>query len=366
MKPSLHYQQLIETRLIERDEQQMKLLPQLDALYTELCDQDQFGKKVTRKIRQFFGCGRPPNGIYVWGGVGTGKSFLIDNFFNCLPFTNKLRMHFHNFMDTVHFELTEYQGTADPLTQVAKDFARRARVLCLDELMVNDIADAMILGELFKKLIAHEVCLLFTSNIEPSRLYEKGLQRQRFLPAIQLIEKHTNIVKLDSGFDYRERNSGHAKHYLTPLSETADAQMRDYFLHYSKGQEISAGHIQIHERHIEFIARAHDVIWFNFSKICTVPRSQKDYLAIAEDFKTVMISDVLAMKPHETTIVQDFISLIDILYDHKVRVIISSQVGIDQLYTHGRLVFPFMRTMSRLMEMQGLDWAVSSVASEKL
>lgn len=366
MKPSVHYQQLIETRLIERDEQQMKLLPLLDELYTELCSQNQLGVKVPRKIRQFFGCGRPPKGLYVWGGVGTGKSFLIDNFFNCLPFTDKLRMHFHNFMDSVHFELTEYQGTADPLTQVAKDFAKRTRILCLDELMVNDIADAMILGELFKKLIAHEVCLVFTSNIEPSRLYEKGLQRQRFLPAIKLIEEHSHIIKLDSGFDYRERNSGHAQHYLQPLNENTDAKMREYFLQYSNGEDISAGEIEIHDRHIKFIGRAHDVIWFNFSKICTVPRSQKDYLAIAKDFKTVMISDVVALKPHETTIVQDFISLIDVLYDHKVRVIISAQVGIDQLYPHGRLVFPFMRTMSRLMEMQGLDWAVSSVASVKL
>ncbi len=357
MKPSLHYRQLIEQRYIERDEQQMKLLPLLDALHDELCNQEQWQNKVSRRLRQFFGCGNPPRGLYVWGGVGTGKSFLIDNFFNCLPFTEKLRMHFHNFMESVHFELTEYQGTADPLTQIAKDFARRTRILCLDELMVNDITDAMILGELFKKLIAHEVCLVFTSNIEPSRLYEKGLQRQRFLPAIKLIEEHSQIIKLDTGFDYRERNSGHAQHYLTPISDKTDSKMREYFLQYSNGQNISAGEIEIHQRHVEFIARAGDTIWFSFSKICNVPRSQKDYLAIAQDFKTVMISDVVAMKPHETTIVQDFISLIDVFYDHKIRVIISAQVGIDQLYTHGRLVFPFMRTMSRLMEMQGLDWA---------
>jgi cell division protein ZapE len=357
MLPSLHYHRLIEQRYIERDEQQLKVLPRLDALYEQLCAQERVSAKITRKIRQLFGCGRPPKGVYVWGGVGTGKSFLIDNFFNVLPLPDKLRMHFHNFMDSVHFELTEYQGTADPLTQVAKDFARRTRILCLDELMVNDIADAMILAELFNKLIAHEVCLVFTSNIEPSRLYEKGLQRQRFFPAIALIEAQAEIIKLDSGFDYRERNSGHAQHYLTPLNEETDAKMRAYFLQYSAGNSLSAGEIEIHHRHIEFIARAPDVIWFNFSKICAVPRSQKDYLAIAADFKTVMISDVVAMKPHETGMVQDFISLIDVMYDHRVRVVISAHVEIDQLYTHGRLVFPFMRTMSRLMEMQGLDWA---------
>lgn len=357
MLPSIHYQHLIEHGYIERDEQQLSVLPRLDALSVHLCEQQRFAQKLSRRIRQLLGWGRPPKGLYVWGGVGTGKSFLMDNFFNCLPFTDKLRMHFHNFMDCVHFELTEYQGTADPLSQVAKDFAKRTRILCLDELMVNDIADAMILAELFNKLLAHEVCLVFTSNIAPSRLYEKGLQRQRFLPAIALIEAHTEVVKLDCGFDYRERNRGHAQHYLFPLNEKTDAKMREYFLHYSAGENISAGEIEIHHRHIEFIARAPGVIWFNFSKICAVPRSPKDYLAIAADFATVMISDVVAMKPHETGVVQDFISLIDVLYDHKVRVIVSAEVAIDQLYTHGRLVFPFMRTMSRLMEMQGLDWA---------
>ncbi len=356
MLPSLHYQQLIEQGYIERDEQQLKLLPRLDTLSTLLSEQNTLHQRLSRKLRKIFGCSRPPKGLYVWGGVGTGKSFLMDNFFNCLPFTDKLRMHFHNFMDSVHFELTEYQGTADPLMQIAKDFAKRARILCLDELMVNDIADAMILAELFKKLLAYGVCLVFTSNIEPSRLYEKGLQRQRFLPAIALIEEHTDVIKLDGGFDYRERNRGHAQHYLYPLSEKTDQMMRENFLRLCGGHAISAGQIELHHRHIDFIAKAPGIIWFNFSKICAVPRSQKDYLAIAADFKTVMISDVVAMKPHETTVVQDFISLIDVLYDHRVRVIISAEVAIDQLYPHGRLVFPFMRTMSRLMEMQGLDW----------
>jgi cell division protein ZapE len=357
MLPSQHYHHLIEHGYIECDEQQLTVLPRLDALTVLLSAPESALQKFSRNIRRLLGWGQPPKGLYVWGGVGTGKSFLIDNFFNGLPFADKLRMHFHNFMESVHFELTEYQGTADPLTQVAKDFAKRTRILCLDELMVNDIADAMILAELFKKLLAHGVCLVFTSNIEPSRLYEKGLQRQRFLPAIALIEAHTDIIKLDTGFDYRERHRGHAEHYLTPLNEKTDQKMREIFLHYSEDQALSAGQIEIHHRHIDFIARAPGIIWFNFSKICAVPRSQNDYLAIAADFKTVMISDVIAIKPHETAVVQDFISLIDVLYDHRVRVIISAAVAIDQLYPHGRLVFPFMRTMSRLMEMQGLDWA---------
>jgi cell division protein ZapE len=357
MLPSEHYHELIQRGYIERDEQQLKVLPRLDALTLLLTKKESLRERCFRKFQAFFGRAKPPKGLYVWGGVGTGKSFLIDNFFNGLAFSQKLRMHFHNFMESVHYELTEYQGTADPLTQVAKDFAKRTRILCLDELMVNDIADAMILAELFKKLLSHGVCLVFTSNIEASRLYEKGLQRQRFLPAIALIEEHTEMIKLDSGFDYRKRNQGHAQHYLRPLNEKTDQKMREYFLQYSKGQAISAGHIEIHERHIEFIARAEDIIWFNFSKICTIPRSQKDYLAIASVFNTVMISDVMAIKAHETAIAQDFIHLIDILYENRIRLIISAEVSIDQLYPHGRLLFPFMRTMSRLMEMQSLDWA---------
>lgn len=361
MLPSQHYHYLIEQRFIERDEQQLAVLPQLDALYDQLCLHRRFWPRFWRKLRKVIAWGNPPKGLYVWGSVGTGKSFLMDNFFNSLPFTEKLRMHFHNFMECVHFKLNEYQGAADPLTQVARDFAKRARVLCLDELMVNDIADAMILAELFKKLLSHEVCLIFTSNIEPSRLYEKGLQRQRFLPAIALIEAHTQVIKLDNGFDYRERNRGHAQNYLSPLNEKSDEKMREYFLQYSDGQAISAGTVEIHHRHIEFMARAPGIIWFDFNKICVVPRSQRDYLAIAADYKIVMVSDIRMMKPDQTVIVQNFISLVDILYDYRVRLIVSAEVSIDQLYPHGRLVFPFTRTMSRLMEMQALDWAAASV-----
>jgi cell division protein ZapE len=357
MLPSLHYQHLIDHGYIDRDEQQLRVLPRLDALYAQLNGQQGLRWRIWDGMRRVVGAGRVVKGVYVWGGVGTGKSFLIDTFFNGLPFADKLRMHFHNFMDAVHFQLTEYQGMSEPLAQVAKDFAGRTRVLCLDELMVNDIADAMILAELFKKLLAQGVCLVFTSNIEPTRLYEKGLQRQRFLPAIALIETHCDVLKLDDGFDYRERNRGHAQHYLTPLNEKTDTIMRENFLRYSAGQAISAGQIEIHHRHIEFIARAPGIIWFNFSKICAVPRSQKDYLAIAADFSTVMVSDVRVMPAHDMAAVQDFISLIDVMYDHGVRVIISAEVAIDQLYTRGRLVVAFMRTLSRLMEMQGLDWA---------
>ncbi len=355
-QPSKHYVQLIQQGYIERDVQQQQMLVKLDALYDQLTKPVGLVACLRRSFYRLLGQSAPPRGVYIWGSVGTGKSFLIDNFFNCLPFQDKLRMHFHHFMEVVHYSLTEYQGVRDPLKQIAADFALRTRILCLDELMVNDIADAMILAELFKSLLAEEVCLVFTSNIEPSRLYEKGLQRQRFLPAIDLIQAHCEVLSLSGELDYRQRNFGHAKHYLTPLNEASDAQIRQYFLQYSGTHSVSAGTIEVLKRSIEVIAESEGVIWFNFAKICSVPRSQKDYLAISESYHTVLVSDVPKFAPADLSRAQCFIHLIDILYDRRIRLIISATCPIDQLYTRGRLLVPFTRTQSRLMEMQALDW----------
>ncbi|MDQ2994175.1 MAG: cell division protein ZapE [Pseudomonadota bacterium] len=356
MQPSKHYEQLVQQGYIERDAQQQRLLVKLDALYEQLATPKGVRQRMRDSINRLMGNAEAPRGVYVWGTVGTGKSFLIDNFFSCLPFSDKLRMHFHNFMDVVHYSLKEYQGTRNPLRTIAADFARRTRLLCLDELIVNDIGDAMILAELFKHLLAAEVCLVFTSNIEPARLYDKGLQRQRFLPAIALIEAHCDVLSLSSGFDYRQRNMGHAKHYLTPLNDSTDAQMRHYFLQYSGNQSVSAGVVEIHKRPIDVIARSENVIWFDFVKICSVPRSQKDYLAISASYKTVLVSDMPKFGSEDISQALCFINFIDILYDRRVRLIISAACPIDQLYTRGRLVIPFTRTQSRLMEMQALDW----------
>lgn len=357
MKPSQHYEQLIQQGYIERDQQQQQMLQKLDDLYERLTAPWNLVGCLRHKINRVLGRALPPKGVYIWGSVGSGKSFLIDNFFNCLPFLDKLRMHFHHFMEVVHYSLTEYQGMHNPLRRIAGDFARRARILCLDELMVNDIGDAMILAELFKNLLAEEVCLVFTSNIEPSRLYEKGLQRQRFLPAIALLEQHCEKLSLVGELDYRHRNFGHAKHYLYPINEQTDAQMREYFLHYSGSQAMSAGVIEIHKRQIDVIASSENVIWFEFNKICNVPRSRKDYLAISEKYHTVLISDLPKLGPNDLNRVQCFIHLVDVFYDRGIRLIISAACAIDQLYSHGPLLIPFTRTQSRLMEMQALDWA---------
>lgn len=357
MQPSKHYEQLIQQGYIERDSQQQQMLVKLDALYEQLTEPLSWTGCLRRSINRLLGRSLPPRGVYIWGSVGTGKSFLIDNFFNCLSFSDKLRMHFHHFMEVVHFSLTEYQGSRDPLRKIAADFARRTRILCLDELLVNDIADAMILAELFKNLLAQEVCLVFTSNTEPTKLYEKGLQRQRFLPAIALIETHCDVMEISSELDYRKRNFGHAKHYLTPLNEATDEQMRNYFLRYSGNHAMSSGMIEIHNRPIEVIAQSDKVIWFDFTKICSVPRSQKDYLAISESYRTVLVSDLPKFTPTDIARAQNFIHFIDILYDRNIRLIISAACPIDQLYTRGRLLMPFTRTQSRLMEMQALDWA---------
>jgi len=356
MLPSLHYQQLVEQDRIDFDQQQADLLKKLDVLYLQLTQESTRVKRFAKAIHQLLGKYDSIKGLYVWGNVGTGKSFLMDNFFNCLTVKKKIRLHYHNFMDLVHYELMQYQGKKDPLKKVAKDIVKRANILCLDELIVNDIADAMLLAELFKYLLANQVRLVFTSNTEPRRLYEKGLQRQRFIPAIKLIEQHCDVVHLSNTVDYRQRNQGHADHFLTPNNEANQQKLCEFFKEYSGSEPMGSGVISVLGRSVKFIARTENVIWFDFEAICNIPRSQKDYLAIVKKFNTVFISNVRQIAEHETNIARCFINLIDVLYDHRIRLIISSECAIDQLYPKGRLILSFVRTQSRLTEMQALDW----------
>ncbi len=297
-------------------------------------------------------------GLYMWGGVGRGKTFLMDLFFACVPFPEKRRTHFHRFMRRVHSELTQLAGTSDPLETVARRLAAEARVLCFDEFFVADIGDAMILGGLLEYLFDAGVTLVATSNIPPQSLYENGLQRRRFLPAIELLERHTQILNLDGGTDYRLRLLEQAQTYRAPLDATADAWLAERFaaltLEHSRAE--TNIELEIEGRPIRCRRSAHDVAWFDFAAVCDGPRSQNDYIELARLYNAVLISDVPIFTERSEDQARRFISLVDEFYDHNVKLIVSAAAPAETLYQGTRLAFEFERTRSRLREMRSHEY----------
>ncbi len=297
-------------------------------------------------------------GLYMWGGVGRGKTFLMDLFFECLPFPEKMRTHFHRFMHRVHRDLTRFAGRPDPLRLVAEGLASEARVLCFDEFFVSDIGDAMILGELLAHLFDEGVTLVATSNIPPHALYENGLQRRRFLPAIELIERNTEVMNLDGGTDYRLRLLEQAEIYHEPLDQRAEELLAERFatLAPDHANVESNVDLEIEGRPIRCRRCADDVAWFDFDALCNGPRSQNDYIELARIYHAVLVSDV----PIFTTRIEDqarrFISLVDEFYDHNVKLIVSAAAPVETLYRGERLAFEFERTQSRLLEMRSRDY----------
>ncbi len=298
----------------------------------------------------------PVRGLYMWGGVGRGKTYLMDLFFDSLPFRRKLRIHFHRFMQRVHKELKSLQGTRNPLEVVADRLQQEAVVICFDEFFVSDITDAMILGGLFEHLFARGVTLVATSNIVPDRLYEKGLQRERFLPAIDTLKQHVEVLNVDSGVDYRLRVLEQAELYHSPLDAAADTLMHDCFQHLSNGMPVSAQAIEINSRQVQVHAHTEDVIWCDFDELCIKPRSAHDYIEIAREYHSVLLANVPQMGAWDDNATRRFINLVDEFYDRCVKLIISAAVPIAELYSGGRLNFEFERTQSRLLEMQSQEY----------
>jgi cell division protein ZapE len=299
----------------------------------------------------------PERGIYLWGGVGRGKTWVMDLFFECLPFPDKRRSHFHRFMYDVHERLRGLTDTQDPLARVADDIAAQARVLCFDELFVSDITDAMLLGTLFKELFARGVTLVTTSNVPPSGLYRDGLQRARFLPAIDLLEAHTQVIHLDSGTDYRLRLLERAEIYHHPLDENAEANLARYFAQLCADLSCStAEDLAVEGRLIPARRIGDGVVWFDFDAICDGPRGQTDYIAIAAEFHTVLVSNVPRLTATHENQARRFIALVDEFYDRSVKLIISAAEPVDHLYAGERLGFEFERTRSRLQEMQSREY----------
>ncbi len=348
MTPIDYYQQLVKQDIIVEDQQQLALLEQLLPTFKALRAESRARARFYNVLRK----NKSVQGLYIWGGVGIGKTFVMDCFFNALPFTQKLRVHFHQFMRDVHLALTKEQGHKNPLQVVAKQLAERAIVICFDELIVTDIADAMILRRLFQALIKYGVCLVITSNSAPDDLYKKGLQRISFLPAIALIKAHTKVLHVATVVDYRLKHLQQAGVYHVPHDDIAEDDMQKCFDLLTEGAEVSREPILLNDRHIKIRCAAKDCIWFDFRTLCSPPRSQHDYLALAKDYQTIFISHIPIIREEQNDIILLFIRMIDVFYDAKIRLVVSAEAAPLSLYTHGQMLDAYQRTQSRLMEMQ--------------
>lgn len=298
----------------------------------------------------------PVKGLYFWGGVGRGKTYLMDLFFETLPFRRKSRLHFHRFMQRVHRELKALSGESNPLDKVADQLADEAVVICFDEFFVTDITDAMILGNLFEALFARGVALVATSNIIPDRLYENGLQRERFLPAIAMLKRHCEVVNVDSGVDYRLRVLEKAELYHCPLDARAERQLQTSFEALAQGMHIEHGPVDVNNRVIPVRARTDDVLWCDFAALCEGPRSQLDYIELAREYHTVLVGNVPQLGAQNDDAARRFVNMVDEFYDRQVKLVLTAEAPIDSLYGTGRLSFEFQRTRSRLLEMQSHEF----------
>lgn len=352
MTPIEYYHEQCEKGAIFEDPQQLSALQSLERIHHALIQEQQ--KRFSWK--KLFYRKHLIQGLYLWGGVGIGKTYLLDCFYQTLPFEQKTRLHFHQFMRQIHEALRKHQGETDPLQAIANELGQKIIVLCFDEFFVSDITDAMLLGRLLKALLAEGVCLVATSNMSPDDLYKNGLQRLQFLPAIALIKKNLEVLHIPTTIDYRLRHLQEAGVFYTPLDQVADNHMKKTFALLTEGKKIDTSPITINHRSISVKKKSDDVVWFDFSVICSVPRSQNDYLAIAEQYKTVFISDVPVIPSEATDTICLFVSLIDVLYDARVKLVISAAESVPELYSRGFMILEFARTHSRLLEMQSIEY----------
>ncbi len=359
MTPKQKYQNDIEHSGFQHDPAQQYAVEKLDQLYHQFLEYVStppeklrlFSKLLGRKAQVTM-----PKGLYFWGGVGRGKTYLMDLFFDALPYEKKSRMHFHRFMQKVHSELSSLKDVSDPLQIVADRFKQQADIICFDEFFVSDITDAMILGTLFEALFERGIVLVATSNIPPKDLYRNGLQRARFLPAIKLIEQQCIEVNIDSGIDYRMRTLEQAEIYHFPLDEKAQANLEHYYLQLSRDECRDTKSVEINNRNIEVKGACDGVLSASFSQLCESSRSQSDYIEISRLYHTVLLSEVKQMGRNRDDAARRFIALVDEFYERNVTLIISAEVALESLYSEGQLEFEFQRCQSRLIEMQSLDY----------
>ena len=346
------YLQTLAERGYTADPAQLRAVDSLERCENEWADYKARRSNALTKL-----IARPPipRGVYMYGGVGRGKSFLMDCFFNAVPLTRKTRLHFHEFMREVHRELAELHGTVNPLQELGKRMARRYRLICFDEFHVADVTDAMILHRLLEALFENRVSIVTTSNFKPDDLYPNGLHRDRILPAIELLKAKLEVVNVDNGTDYRQVTLAQVGLYQTPLNAAAEAAMTDAFERLAEAKDESPL-LHIEHREIQARRRAGGVVWFDFKELCGGPRSQNDYLELASQFHTLLLSGVPLMSPRNASEARRFTWLVDVLYDRRVKLIMSAEVEPELLYTEGPLAHEFPRTVSRLREMQSAEF----------
>jgi cell division protein ZapE len=354
--PLALYRQRIERGDLVADAAQTHAVEALERVYRDLLASPPH-RGWRAKVTQLAGK-RPAGarGLYLWGGVGRGKTLLMDLFYAALPFKDKRRQHFHRFMAAVHDRLKAHRNVEEPLELVAEEVAQEARIICFDEFAVTDIADAMLLGNLFAGLFARGVTLAATSNIEPDQLYSGGLQRQRFLPTIELIKTHCEVMHVDGGTDYRLRTLERADVYQTPPGALADQRLTEFFEGIAPDEGDHGGSVELLGRAIPYLRAADGVIWFEFGDICDGPRSQDDYIELAQLYQTVLVSNVPRFDATLENQARRFIALVDEFYDRRVKLIVSAAAPPNEIYRGERLKHDFLRTQSRLTEMQSHDY----------
>ncbi|SEI39913.1 cell division protein ZapE [Paraburkholderia diazotrophica] len=352
MNVTEYYEQELQTRGYESDPAQRAAVDRLQRCYEEWTAYKARRPNAFMKLIMHPDL---PKGVYMWGGVGRGKSFLMDSFYAVVPLVRKTRLHFHEFMREVHRELEELKGQADPLDELARRIAKRYRLICFDEFHVSDIADAMILYRLLDRLFTNGVQFVMTSNYDPDTLYPDGLHRDRLLPAIELIKSKLDVVNVDAGIDYRRRTLSQVEVYHTPLGAAADKALRDAFAKLAAVPDESPL-LHIEKRELKALRRADGVVWFDFATLCGGPRSQNDYLELASRFHAVILSSIPQMTPRMQSEARRFTWLIDVFYDHKVKLLMSAAVQPEELYTEGPMANEFTRTVSRIVEMQSQEY----------
>jgi len=364
MKPFSKYLEIVQQSEFIADQPQQKALALFDRLQDDLSST--MSRKPSNWWKRLFSAKNSTHrlkGIYLWGGVGRGKTFLMDIFYQCLPTQRKCRIHFHQFMIDVHRSLKQMQGLENPLQNLARGLSKKFKVLCLDEFVIIDIADAMIVSGLLEALFEQGVVLVTTSNSLPQNLYHDGLQRARFLPAIDLITQHCEVVNLDGGEDYRLRGLRQTHLYNTPHSAQVIKEINTYLSEHVIPYQSCSTRLSINDRELSFQLCAEDTIWFSFEELCKTSRSQNDYLELARMFNTLILTDIEVMSADTDDVARRFVLLIDVLYDHHVILICSAAASPVQLYQGKRLAFEFERTASRLIEMQSKQYLAQAHSS---
>ena len=351
--PLTWYQAASQQSAFIRDAAQARAIEHLDRLWTELM---MFKRKRNRFLGRSLRSPQLPKGLYFYGGVGRGKSFLMDAFYGCLPYRRKRRVHFHAFMAEIHQRLRGLKSEANPLKAVAAEIAKETRVLCFDEFHVSDIADAMILGRLLENLFNEGVVLVATSNYAPSELYPQGQNRSSFLPTIALIEEKLTILNVDGGEDYRHRTLTAAEVFYIPANDENERKLADLFTQVTAGQVERPSEIEIHGRMLRCKKRTDKAIWFDFRMLCFGPRSQADYLYLSEHYEMIFVSGIEKLSQAERAEARRLTWLIDVMYDYRVKFCATCDVPVGEIYLEGDFAQEFVRTASRLTEMQSQEY----------